>query len=417
MVKIFLGLALLVAVGWGQEIPRGKAARVGLSQKKLDRLGAAMKKLVAKNKVPGMVTLVAKRGKIVHFQAAGWMELGKKKRLKEDAIFRLASMTKPITAVALMLLWEEKKFGLDEPVSKYLLSLEGLKVLEGGVEVAAKREMTIRDLLTHTAGFAYGYGLGSTKVDGAYTKANVLDANSTLEEMVAKLSEIPLAYHPGEKWAYSVSCDVQARLVEVLTGERFDEVLRKRIFEPLDLKDTAYFVPKNKLSRLPSAHYGPNLLPRGKPEDALRAPKLLAGGHGLYSTARDYLRFAEMMRAGGKLGKIRLLRAKTVAMMMKNQIPENLVPIAVGSSVLLGQGFGFGGAVQVKETFRKRRTRGRYGWAGAMTTTFLILPKDEIVALAFSQVAPYSNEVMAEFEKLVLAARKSPKKQKIEKSR
>jgi CubicO group peptidase (beta-lactamase class C family) len=389
-------------------LPLAKPQSVGLDSKKIGRLRSHMEKLVGENAAAGVVTLVARDGKVVQFEAVGYADREAKKPMGTDTIFRIYSMSKPIVSVAVMMLVEEKKIGLDDPVSKHIPEFAKLKVLEKGEEVEPHRPMTVRDLLRHTAGLTYGF-FSFTAVDGKYRAANVLDKESTLETMVGKLSGIPLLYHPGERWHYSVSVDVLGRLVEVVSGKRFDRFLEERIFRVLGMVDTGFHVPPGKIGRF-AACYGPSVEAGLKVVDHpsrtryARPAKFYSGGGGLVSTAHDYVRFAQMMLNGGELDGKRLLRPETVADMTRSHIDEKLLPLKI-SSPMANTGFGLGVSVQIGVGEKESGARlGEYGWSGAASTNFWVCPREGIISISLTQQMPFSGTVANAFRPLVYDA-------------
>lgn len=378
-------------LGYAGQISVCAPQDVGMSQEKLGRISVAVQGLVDDDKIAGASVLVARKDKVVFFETFGMMDKEAGKPVDEDTIFRFYSMTKPVTSVALMMLYEQGRIKLDDPVSKYIESFKDLKVYdESGVHVEPKQEMTVRDLLRHTSGLTYGF-FGNTAVDKMYRKKGVLDRETSLKDMVEKLSEIPLLYQPGTRWHYSVSTDVLGHLVERISGESLDTFFEKRIFQPLGMKDTAFYVPQQKVGRF-AVCYGPapgkGLKVSDDPGESkfLEKPGFLSGGGGLVSTAGDYLLFCSMLLNQGELNGKRLLRAETVEMMTKNQLPDN------------GQGFGLGVSVKVTEG---RYGAGEYGWGGAASTHFWIHPKHELIVIALSQLMPYSNQLQDTVKPLV----------------
>ncbi|HCO95640.1 MAG TPA: serine hydrolase [Phycisphaerales bacterium] len=388
--------AILIAY----ELPTAAPEQVGLSAEKLQRAQAAMQKLVDDKRIAGGVIVVARRGKVVQFEACGMMDIEAKKPMKRDTIFRFYSMSKPITSVAVMILYEQGKIELDDPVSEYIPQFKGLKVVadpdaEEITEVEAKRQMTVRDLMRHTSGLTYGF-FSNTAVDKLYRKSVQLGGSGvTLEEMAKNLAPIPLLYQPGTKWHYSVSTDVLGRVVEVASGQSLDKFFAERIFEPLGMADTAFYVPAGKIDRF-ATNYGPNpqggLRPIDKPETTRYAkmPTFFSGGGGLVSTAGDYMRFCLMLLNKGEFGGKRLLKTETVEMMTKDQLPEQAYPIGTGGRA--GVGFGLGFSVRVESSDAAPASRvGEYGWGGMASTHFWISPRDEIAVIVLTQHIPYSN--------------------------
>ncbi len=391
----------LAPVAWSRELPTAKPEDVGMSAAQLARIGPAVAALMEKNQLAGAITMVARHGKVVYFEAFGKSDVASGQPMQRDAIMRFYSMTKPITSVAAMLLVEEGKVGLDEPLAKYLPEFKGVQVLvktdsEGFVTEPAKQAPTVRDLLRHTAGLTYGF-LGNTPVDQAYNKAGVLSADNTLADLTRKVSALPLLYQPGTKWNYSVSADVLARLVEVVSGKSFDAFLTERIFQPLDLHDTGFYVPGDKQARLAAVHTVERgqlkVLAQPLTTNYFQPPKLLSGGGGLVSTARDYMRFCQMLSGGGQLNGQRLLRPETVQAMTTNQLPPSAMPISFGIIPMLGAGFGLGFSVQVESSWPSAAQVGEYGWSGLASTSFWISPKDDLVVILLQQYLPYSIQL------------------------
>ncbi|MHC4581932.1 MAG: serine hydrolase domain-containing protein [Planctomycetota bacterium] len=326
--RITLCLALtccLPIILIGRELPTASPEQVGLSVRKLAGTRAALQKLVEEKRIAGGIVAVARRGKVAQFEACGLMDIEDGKSMKRDTIFRIYSMSKPITTVAAMILFEEGKIKLDDPISKYIPEFKEQNVVtdpdsEQVSTVPAEREMTVRDLMRHTSGLTYGV-FGNTNVDKLYRKSIQLGGDSTtlgsttLKEMAGNLAKIPLLFQPGTKWHYSVSTDVLGRIVEVASGQRLDTFFTRRIFEPLGMEDTAFHVPAEKMDRF-ATNYGPSpqggLRPIDEPETTRYAtmPSFLSGGGGLVSTASDYMRFCLMLLNGGKFGETRLLKGK-----------------------------------------------------------------------------------------------------------
>jgi CubicO group peptidase (beta-lactamase class C family) len=361
---------------------------VGMSSEKLARTKSSVQALIDDEKIAGASIIVARKGKIAMFEIFGMMDQKAKKAMRPDTIFRIYSMTKPITSVAVMMLYEQGKLKPDDPISKYIPEFNGLKVYsESGSHEDQVNQMSVRDLLRHTSGLTYGY-FGNTAVDKMYMSRSVLKQKSSLQEMINKLSEIPLLHQPRTKWHYSVSTDVLGYLVQKVSAQPLNEFLRQNIFEPLDMKDTAFYVPKEKVNRF-AACYGPKqnggirIIDDPAKSQYLTQPLLLSGGGGLVSTARDYLRFSQMLLNKGQLDGKRLLRSETVEMMTSNQLPDS---VKRGEN----EGFGLGFSVRLKDG---RFPQGEYGWGGAASTHFWISPKDELIVIALSQYMPFSSQL------------------------
>jgi CubicO group peptidase (beta-lactamase class C family) len=394
------------------ELPVASPAEVGLSSSKLNQATEAVQALVDKKEVAGAVIAVARHGKVVQLEALGSMDAASGKPMQRDTIFRIYSMTKPVTTVAAMMLYEEGKLDLDAPVSKYLPELKGLRVYagKGDETVEANREMTVRDLMRHTSGLTYG-ALGSTPVDKLYQQRKVLgDPNDTLADLVAKLGKIPLLYQPGTRFNYSVSTDVLGRLAEVLSEKDLDVYFAERIFKPLDMKDTGFFVPADQVERF-AANHGPGEKETLKVTETaaksryLSRPKLLSGGGGLVSTARDYMRFCQMLLNGGKLEETRLLKKETIQMMTQNQLPAEAMPLTMLGMKLPGMGFGLGFGVRVSgNKDNPAEAVGEYYWAGAASTHFWISPRHDLIVIALEQYMPFNQRLSQTLKPIVYQA-------------
>ena len=398
-----LVLLLFVASLCAEPLAIVQPDTVGLAPDRLARITAAIEHDVAEGNVIGASGLIARRGQIGYFEARGLANREEKTPLRTDSIFRIYSMSKPITSAALMMLHEEGKFSIKDPASKYIPELKGQKVMvesrgfpgdpERGRQVPAKRAITVQDLMRHTAGFTYGY-FGGSAVDKMYMDASILGTDQTLADMAKKLMSLPLLYHPGEKFHYSIAVDVQGRLVEALSGERFDKFLSRRIFEPLGMKDTGFWVPKEKQARF-SELYTPGK--KGQPlavADPDRSKRYLepgtfhSGGGGLVSTAEDYLRFCQMFLNGGTFDGQRLLSRKTVELMTRDHLTD--IPEAGRRGG--GYGFGLGYAVHVDQARSgSAASLGEYNWGGAAGTKFWIDPEEEMIGVYMVQILPHSG--------------------------
>jgi len=367
--------------------------QVGMSSERLQRLTDAMQGLVDDGRLAGVVTMVARHGRIVHFESAGYRDLESGAPMSNDAIFRIYSMSKPITGVALMTLYEEGKFKLSDPVEKYIPQLKDLQVANGTDEngnlltVEADHPMTIRELLSHTGGLTYGI-FSQSEVDTLYVDADMLDPDATLEEMVEKLSAIPLRQQPGSMWHYSVAVDVQGYLVEVLSGMPFDQFLRERLFEPLAMNDTGFYVTPENTARFAQVYsYDDD----GKlvAEEMFNGetnwfadPAFKSGGGGMVSTAMDYMKFSQMLLNGGKLNGQRVLAPLTVDLMHRNQLPRGLPDNILGAP---GTVFGLGFAVITDPVAAESYSTGEYYWGGAAGTWFWIDPVEDLVFVGMIQ--------------------------------
>jgi CubicO group peptidase (beta-lactamase class C family) len=361
---------------------------VGVSSERLRRIDAAMTRLVDEKQVAGLVTLLERHGKIVHFNAAGKLDVRKPDPLQKDSIFRIYSMTKPITGVAMMMLYEEGKWRLDDPVTRYIPEFARLKVYAGKNDDGspkledAKRSMTMRELMTHTGGLGYVLN-ANNPVDKMIIDANVLNARAPLQDMITGLAKIPLLAQPGTRWSYSIGVDVQGYLVEKFSGQPFAEFVRTRIFEPLGMKDTAFYVPKEKLLRLAQVHTGAgaNLAVDENRPDATLVPAGPSGGGGLFSTAADYARFCEMLLQGGQFKGVRLLAPRTVEMMRTNHVnPDPLKTMPPGT----GWGMDFQIVIDAAAA-GDSVSSGTYSWFGIAGTWFWIDPVEDLAFVGMVQ--------------------------------
>ena len=407
MIALF-GAALLSVGSWAQRPhPVSAAAKVvethardlapaaaeseGMSTERLRRLPAAMKQLVDDKQVAGVVTLVERHGKIVHFNAVGQLDVRKVDPVQKDSIFRIYSMTKPVTGVAMMMLYEEGKWQLNDPVSRYIPEFARLKVYTGKNDDGtpkledARRSMTMRELMTHTGGLGYVLNPNGP-VDKMIIDANVLNAGAPLQTMIDGLAKIPLLAQPGTRWSYSIGVDVQGYLVEKFSGQPFAEFLRTRVFEPLGMKDTAFYVPKEKLGRFAQVHAGSgaNLAVDSNRPDPVVVPQGASGGGGLFSTAMDYARFCEMLLQGGQFNGVRLLAPRTVEMMRTNYVnPDPLKTMPPGT----GWGMDFQ-IVTDSAAAGDPAPTGTFSWFGIAGTWFWI---DPVKDLAFVGMVQHQN--------------------------
>jgi CubicO group peptidase (beta-lactamase class C family) len=373
---------------------RARPEEVGLSSERLSRIHAAIERHIEAGDVAGAVTLVARRGRLAYLEAQGLMDVASKTPMATDAIFHLASMSKPITGVAIMMLMEEGKVRLSDPVSKFIPELKALTVavaMESGpgpaaaraaeprfYTVPAAREITIRDLLTHTSGLVSG---GISATEAAKMPRKPTDA---LTDYVPRLGAVPLAFQPGSRWAYSPGAgfDTLGRVVEVISGQSFDEFLRQRIFEPLGMKDTFFYPPENRLSRVATIY---QRTPEGlqkAPDQRVAAGRYFSGAGGLMSTAEDYLQFGQMLLNGGQLNGKRLLSPTTVELMASVHVKDTVPGRQPGR--------GFGLSVQVISNPVEAGFRvgeGSFGWDGAFGTHFWVDPRDKIVGLLMVQTS------------------------------
>ena len=367
------------------------ASEAGMSSERLNRVTALSQRYVDEDKLAGVVTLVARDGKIVHFEAVGQRGADDDRPMTKDALFRIYSMSKPITAVAAMMLYEEGKFALSDPVEKFVPELADLDVLVEGELVPAERTMTMRHLLTHTTGLSYGFN-PQDPVDQKYREVQPL-AGEDLDEFAERLGTLPLAFEPGERWHYSVAVDVTGLVVERLSGLSFDVFLKERLFDPLGMEDTFFNVPADKLDRLLPNHAWNREEERLVQFDApYEETQMFSGGGGLVSSTMDYLRFSEMVRRGGELNGVRILSPKTVEFMTANHLPSTVSGAGSGENPLSGaetRGFGFGLGFGVNTNPVGSGTLGslgEYSWGGAAGTVFWVDPVEEMVVIGMIQL-------------------------------
>ena len=354
-------------------------------------------------KIAGCQVAVARHGQVAHFSSLGYADLARQVPVAEDTIWRIYSMTKPITGVALMSLYEHGLFQLTDPVSRYIPAWKNLKVRERAADgstrlVDPERPMNVRDVMMHMSGF--GYEALQPQDTAGQRPGSPLDRDFTLEEMCARLADVPLHFHPGRHWLYSVSTDICARLVEILSGQAFDEYLATTLFGPLDMPDTGFVVPDSKVDRF-AANYGRNrareLTLVEDPQDSAyrKARKFLSGGGGLVSTTGDYLRFSQMLVNGGELDGVRILGRKTVELMAANHLPgggslrEFAMPGGYGEVGFDGMGFGLTMAVALEPAQTGVvGSKGEFMWGGAASTIFWVDPVEDLTVVFMTQFMP-----------------------------
>jgi CubicO group peptidase (beta-lactamase class C family) len=400
----------------------GKAKSHGFSKQRLARIDRHLQeKYVGPGRMPCAQFLLARGGELVHQTVIGQRDVERKVALTEDTVFRLYSMTKPVTCVALMTLVEEGRIALDDPVAKHIPEWADLGVFSAGVgpylTTPPARPMQVVDLMRHTSGLTYGFQ-NRSNVDAAYRKAGMADMHgeADLEGMIQALAKLPLEFSPGEAWNYSVSTDVVGYLVQKLTGQPLDQAFRERILEPLGMKDTGFHVRPDQADRFGACY---NAAPGGKmklqddPKKSpyLKPPKLFGGGGGLVGTAADYLRFATMLTNGGELDGARILAPKTVKLMASNHLPggKDLTELSrslFSESTNAGVGFGLGVAV----VFDAPQTlipcsNGEFYWGGAASTAFWVDPVEEVAVVFMTQLLPSSTyPIRRELRTLVYSA-------------
>lgn len=421
-----------------REIRQVAPEREGFSEDRLARITEHMNDRVEDGTMVGGMGLIARNGNIVYQEVYGLADREASREMEEDAIYRIYSMTKPITAVAVMSLYEEGKFFLNDPVANYIPQMANLEVAlstagtnqisDGTVSRAVgqgdeslkgqtrppRQQPTVRHLMSHTAGLTYGI-FGNTEVDQMYRQAGLL-GDTDLQEFVTQLGKIPLQYEPGTQWHYSVGVDVQGRLVEELSGKKFSTYLKERIFDPLDMRDTAFSVSPDQLPRLaqlyaPQGTAGGGFSARASgpgldvasPQTSRRyieGGEFESGGGGLVSTARDYLRFCQMLLNGGELDGVRVLSPKTIELMTTNHLGD--IPMGFGRS---GAGFGLGfGLVLDPGQVGEVSSAGEYNWGGAAGTRFWIDPEENLIGIFMVQSLPHRTRLGTEFKHLTYQA-------------
>ena len=397
---VFSVLLIAMTAAVAQEFPAAKPESVGLSSERLERIGITVQRSIDDKRIAGAVTFVSRRGRVAWFKAQGMADREGGKPMRPDTMFRICSMTKPITTVAAMILYEEGRFLLDDPVSKYLPEFKNPKVLVKPASgepysIPATREITIRDLMRHTSGITYSWNADLGPIYRANNVGDgILQYDGTIADSVKHLAGLPLLFNPGDRWEYGLGIDVLGRLVEVVSGKPLDEFFRVRIFEPLGMKDTYFYPPDNKVARLAAAYtYYPEKGLNRFPETPItegsfiysadypyRGPKkLFSGGAGLVSTVADYARFSQMILDGGKIGDTRLLSRKSIELMTHDQLGK------IGPD----QGFGLGFSVDgVKAPLPELGSVGELGWGGFFYTKFSIDTKEQMIVIFMGQLHP-----------------------------
>ena len=416
LIGALIGVLGLMNASVAKPLPETKAERVGMSSDRLERITQMTQQYVDEGKLAGVITMVARDGKLVHFEAVGNKGADDPRPLEKDDLFRIYSMTKPITATAAMQLYEQGKFHMNDPVHKFIPEFKDLTVLnEDGEQVPVKNHMTMQQLLSHTTGLSYGFDPVNDPVDKLYVEAKLWE-HENLDALMQTVSKLPLKFEPGSAWHYSIAVDVTGAVIERISGQSFDEYLEEHIFDPLDMDDTFFQLPAEKKSRfLPNHSWDPknNKLVAMNPELLIQMGateksamfnfdevSLYSGGGGLISTAMDYLKFAEMMRNGGELDGVRVLGEKTVKYMAKNHLTASITASGTGESPVsilgqrdMGAGFGLGFGV-VTDTVKAGvlGSNGEFNWGGAAGTVFWIDPVEEMVVVGMIQLmgSPWS---------------------------
>jgi CubicO group peptidase (beta-lactamase class C family) len=402
-VPIFLiALIALTFSAFAQGLPGAKPEELGLSPARLERIGSVIQKNIDDKRVAGAVTLVMRHGRVAWLKAQGMADRESAKPMRTDTLFRICSMTKPVTTLAVMMLYEEGHFLLEDPVSRYLPEFKSPKVYVKPAQgepysIPATREITIRDLLRHTSGITYQWNpdLGPL-YSNAKVPSGLVQYDGTIADAVKRLATVPLLFNPGDRWEYGLSVDVLGRLVEVISGKPLDEFFRERIFEPLGMKDTYFYPPENKADRLAAAYTyyagkGLNRFPETPITEGAftysadyptKGPKkLFSGGAGLVSTAPDYARFCQMLLDGGRVGDQRLVSRKSIELMTHDQLGK----VPGEQDFAFGLGFGIDG---VRAPLKELGSEGAYGWGGFFYTMFSIDPKEQMVVIFMAQLHP-----------------------------
>lgn len=377
--------------------------KAGFAPERLNRITDHLNRnYIEPGKIAGCQTLVARHGHVAYFKSLGLMDRERRTPMADDTIFRIYSMTKPITSVALMMLFEQGQFQLNDPVSRFIPEWREHRVWVSGegsaMQTAApERPMTMRNVLSHTGGLTYG--ATNHPVDRIYREVGVnREEGETLSGFVQKLAKVPLRYTPGERWMYSLSTDVCGYLVEAISGKRFDQFLQENIFDPLDMKDTSFHVAPRKAARL-AANYERQpdktlkLIDDPERSKYLKEPTFFSGGGGLTGTTADYFRFCEMLRRGGELDGARILGRRTIELMHMNHLAggRDLSTMAIGAfseTAYEGVGFGLGFATTLGEVAAGAIAAGDYYWGGAASTIFWVDPKEDLVAIFMTQLMP-----------------------------
>lgn len=412
---VFALSVLVAGTAMGQGLPSGRPSDVGLSASALERIAPALQSYVDSGKLPGLLAVVARHGKVVYVATVGSPAAGMPAP-QADAVFRIFSMTKPITSVAAMQLIERGRLRLDDPVSKYIPAFANVKVYAGGAAAqpqtrAPDRAITVADLLTHMSGLTYGL-FGNSPVDSIYLRAGLFGPGWTTTRLADSLARLPLMFSPGTQWNYSFATDVLGRVIEVVSGTTLDRYLDSALFQPLGMKMTGFRATPAMLSHVtPVYARGPDgklhaVSPALTPNYTTEG-ELLSGGGGLLSTPGDYLRFAQMLLNRGQLEGRRVLKPETVDLMLQNHVAASLLPLTIDPNWPPGRsGFGYGGAVRLDGDTSVAGSPGMFRWAGYATTFFWIDPKADLIAMVWTQYMPVTEywTLDSEFQRLVYAA-------------
>lgn len=400
---VIAALSLIAFQAWAGSLKTTKPERVGMSSAQLDRLHDRLQQLVDEKASAGFQILVSRHGRVVMHENYGVTDLGSGTPVADDTLYRIYSMTKPIVAVAMMVLYEEGKYSLADPVANYIPEFEGAKVFVGLDDTGemileeAVRPPTIHDLFQHTAGLSYGI-FSDTHVDKLYRESGIFDRGRSLKDLIGELASMPLLYQPGTRYQYSLAVDVQGYLIEVLSGMDTETFIRTRVLEPLGMDETSAWVPPESAALLTKVHthdeagqlaeYQDNPDSKFQVNSALSKPQAFSGGAQLVSTADDYWRFAQMLLNGGEFDDVRILSPSTVQLMTSNRFPETIA----GRRYEPGKGHGFNLAVAIDNTlYPFPVSNGEFSHGGLATTFFWADPELELVVILLNQYLPYSN--------------------------
>ncbi len=399
LIPAALLLALLPALAPAEKpdsarhLPAASPETVGMSPTKLRLVDAKVNELIDRKRIAGASVMITRRGKLVYHKSFGLRDVENQLPMKKDTIFRIYSMTKAITSAATMILVEEGKVHLEDPLSKYLPEYKMARVWKDGKAVAPEMDPTVRDLLCHTAGYSYG-ATGIPELDQLHRAAGPFMETESLTEFVRRMSAVPMAFEPGQRWLYGISTDLLGAVVERASGKPLGQFLDERLFEPLGMNDTGFALPADKRKRMAVVYHSNKrgTLTRHERNTFTYSERtrMHSGGGGLASTIGDYARFLQMIANQGELGGTRFLKKATVAEMTRNQLTGSAMPISFPNNVRHGTGFGLGFCVKVEHTaWNKAGRLGEYGWGGMLSTHYWISPRDELVVVTMEQTLPY----------------------------
>ncbi len=395
--------SIVGSISQAADLPVVKPNVVGLSAEKLDRVSEIINDLVVQKRLAGASVIVARKGQVCFFETYGKMDIERDKAMRKDTIFRIYSMSKAMTTTAVMQLVEQGKISPNDPIGKYIPEMKTMSIFSSDGFHPANGPITIAHLMTHTAGLVYDAGGDYGSLIKA---ANAIDRKNTLQQMTEKMGQTPLKFEPGADWAYGTSIDVLGRLVEVVAEQPFDEYLQEHIFTPLDMSDTAFFVPYEKLDRF-SANYNPGgkLIDDPATSRYLKKPTLSSGGGGLVGTITDYMKFLLALRNNGELNGKRILKPETVHLMTLNHVSQEVGWIKFGETIRDGIGYGYGFSVCVEPSkYDPHRKVGDYGWGGAASTHYWSSPQDDLVVVTMEQTMPYSSMLESALKPVIAEA-------------